>query len=226
MNRWPSVRFKSHVSSRFNGDILNAPSFVSRKRVTREAATLLYLGAEKEFKQAKLRAAKAYNLHYMPTNLEVAMELDKIAEENETPTRQERLVRMRKEAMRIMKMLTEFDPVLVGSVWRGTIHYESDIDIIVHHNEPQGILKFLKENGFFIASSERIAVTKKGKKKDTFHVHIASPIKENVEVIVHSPEEACLGQKCEIYGDEIRGLHIQELERLLKEEPLKRFIPS
>jgi predicted nucleotidyltransferase len=205
---------------------LNAPSLDSRKKVAREAATLLYSGAEKEYKQAKLKAAKIYNLHYMPTNLEVAMELDQIAEENEAPVRQERLVRMRQEALRIMKMLGRYDPVLVGSVWRGTIHHESDIDVIVHHDEPRDVLKLLEENRLVITGSERTAVTKKGKTKNTFHIHIDSPIKEKVEVIVHSPEEACLGQKCEIYGDEITGLHIQELEKLLKEDPVRRFVPS
>jgi hypothetical protein len=33
-------------------------SVSSRKRVAREAANLLYYGAEKEYKQAKLKAAK------------------------------------------------------------------------------------------------------------------------------------------------------------------------
>ena len=205
---------------------MNTPSLDSRKRVAREAATLLYSGAEKEYKQAKLKAAKTYNLHYMPTNLEVAMELDQIAEENEAPIRQERLVRMRQEALRIMKMLAGYDPVLVGSVWRGTIHRESDIDVIVHDDEPREILKMLEKNRLAVAGSERTVVTKRGKMKDTFHIHINSPVKEKVEVIVHSPEEACLGQKCEIYGDEVTGLHIQELAKLLKEDPLRRFVPS
>jgi predicted nucleotidyltransferase len=205
---------------------LSNPSIDSRKKVTREAATLLYSGAEKEYKQAKLKAAKIYNLHYMPTNLEVAMELDQIAEENEAPTRQERLVRMREEGLRVMKMLARYDPVLVGSVWRGTIHHESDIDIIVRHDEPLDILKLLEENRLVITGRERTAVTKKGKTKNTFHIHINLPIQVKLEVIVHSPEEPCLGQECEIYGDEITGLHIQELEKLLKEDPRRRFVPS
>lgn len=226
MSRWPSVRFKSHVNSRFNGDVLNAPSPDSRKKVAREAAMLLYSGAEKEYKQAKLKAAKTFNLHYMPTNLEVAMELDQIAEENEAPARQERLVRMRQEALRIMRMLGEYDPVLVGSVWRGTIHRESDIDIIVHHEEPREIMKLLEKNRLAVTGSERAVVTKRGKTKDTFHIHVDSPVGDKVEVIVHSPEEACLTQKCEIYGDEISGLRIQELEKILREDPQRRFVPS
>lgn len=204
---------------------MNFTSINSRKKVIREAATLLYSSVEKEYKQAKLKAAKLYNLHYMPTNLEVAMELDRIAEENEAPMRHERLVRMRQEALRLMKMLAKYDPVLVGSVWRGTIHHESDIDVIVHHDEPRDVLKLLEENRILPTGKERTAVTKKGKTKSTFHIHIDSPIMEKIEVIVHNSEERCLGQRCEIYGDEITGLNIQELEELLQEDSLRRFVP-
>jgi len=186
---------------------------------------LLYSGVEKEYKQAKLKAAKTFNLHYMPTNLEVAMELDQMAEENETSTRQERLVCLRQEALRIMKMLREYGPVLVGSVWRGTIHRESDMDVIVHHDEPREIMKLLEKNSLIITGSERTVVTKRGKTKDTFHIHVDSPIGVKVEVIVHSPEEACLTQKCEIYGDVVTGLHIQELEKVLEKDPRRRFVP-
>lgn len=201
-----------------------APS--SRRRVAREAANLLYFGIEKEYKQAKLKAAKTFGLHFIPTNLEVAMEIDKIAEENEGIARQERLVRMRREALKIMRILEKYDSVLVGSVWRGTIHHDSDLDIIVHHDEPRDILKALEHTDLRIQRSEWVNVTKKGKKKATFHIHAVSPIKENVEIIVHSPDEACLVDRCEIYGDEIRGLRLSDLEKLLEEDPTERFVPS
>ena len=204
---------------------MTADSLSSRKKVTREAATLLYQGVEKEYKQAKLKAAKTFGLHYMPTNLEVALEIDRIAEENEGPAREERLVRMRKEALRIMQVVREYDPILVGSVWRGTIHHDSDMDIIVHHEEPEEVLKTLGRTNFKIQQTEWVRITKQGKKKASFHIHAESPIKEKVEIIVHSPEEACLKQKCEIYGDEITGLRLEELEKVLKENPNKRFLP-
>jgi hypothetical protein len=205
---------------------LTADSPSSRKKVAREAASLLYYGVEKEYKQAKLKAAKMFRLHFMPTNLEVAMEIDRIAEENEGPERQERLVRMRKEALRIMKILSGYDPVLVGSVWRGTIHHNSDLDIIVHHEEPKEVLKTLEQTDLRIQETEWVRVTKRGKKKASFHIHLESPIKEKVEVVVHSPEEACLTEKCEIYGDEIAGLRPQELKKALEESPTQRFVPS
>ena len=198
----------------------------SRKKVTIEAATLLYDGVEKEYKQAKLKAAKTFGLHYMPTNLEVAMEIDRIAEEREGPTREERLLRMRKEALRIMHVLKKYDPILEGSVWRGTIHHDSDIDIVVHHEEPKEVVGTLQQTDLKIARTEWVSVTKRGKKKSSFHIHVESPIREQVEIILHSPEEACLTPKCEIYGDEITGLRPQDLEKVLKENPDRRFLPS
>jgi predicted nucleotidyltransferase len=194
--------------------------------VTREAATLLYSGTEKEYKQAKIKAARTFGLHYLPTNLEVAMELDRIAEENEGPARQERLVRMRKEALTLMKVLAKYNPILAGSVWRGTIHHESDVDIIVHDNEPSNILNTLKQNNLNVLRSEWTTVTKQGKKKDSYHIHLESPTNGKVEIIVHSPDEACLREKCEVYGDVITGLGIKELEETLRENPTKRFVPT
>ncbi len=210
----------------FLGEVMAADVYSSRKKVTIEAATLLYDGVEKEYKQAKLKAAKTFGLHYMPTNLEVALEIDRIAEEKEGPAREERLIIMRKEALRIMRIVEKYDPILVGSVWRGTIHHDSDLDIIVHHEEPQGVLRTLEQTGLKIERTEWVSVTKQGKKKSSFHIHALSPIKEEVEIIVHSPEEACIKVPCEIYGDEISGLRSEELETVLKENPTKRFLPA
>jgi len=193
--------------------------------VAREAANLLYSRVEKEYKQAKLKAAKTFGTHFLPTNLEVATELDKLAEENEGKARQDRLIRMRKEALKLMKILKEYNPVLIGSVWRGTIHHESDIDIVAHHDEPEDILKILEQNNIKIKQTEWVTVTKKGKRKGSFHIYMESPAKEKAEIKIESPEEACREEKCEIYGDKITGLRIKELETLLKDNPSQRFVP-
>ena len=198
---------------------------VSRKRVATEAANLLYNGVEKEYKQAKLKAAKTFGLHYMPTNIEVVMELDRIAEEIEGPARQERLVKLRKKALQLMKILRKYDPILVGSVWRGTIHRGSDVDIITHHEEPTEVLRSLENTELKVENAEWVNVTKRGKKKASFHIYAVSPLNEQFEIIVHSPEEACLKEKCGIYGDEIVGLSIDKLERVLAQNPLQRFVP-
>lgn len=204
---------------------MDAVALNLRKKVAREAAALLYSGIEKEYKQAKLKAAKTFGVQFIPTNLEVALELDKIAEEKEGLARQERLIRMRTEALKLLKALRDYSPKLVGSVWRGTIHHESDIDITVYHNEPNDLIKILRRSDCHILQTEWMAITKKGQKKTSFHIHLESPTKEKIEIIVRNPEESQLKEKCEIYGDEVIGLHVRELEKLLKENPLQRFVP-
>lgn len=204
---------------------MNVNSSSLRRKVAREAAYLLYFGVEKEYKQAKLKAAETVGVKILPTNLQVAVELDKIAEEKEGKARQERLVLMRIKALKLMKILKAHKPLLIGSVWRGTIHQESDIDIVVYHDEPEDILNALKQNNLIITQTEWVAVTKKGEKKCSFHIHVELPTKEKVEIKVISLEETSRKENCEIYGDKVIGLRTKELEILLKENASKRFVP-
>ncbi|MEM2946903.1 MAG: DUF4269 domain-containing protein [Candidatus Bathyarchaeia archaeon] len=195
-----------------------------RRNVAREAAALIYFGIEKEYKQAKIRAAKILGINFLPTNIEVAMELDRMAEENEGAARMERLVKKRREALNLMKILEKYSPLLVGSVWRGTIHRESDIDIVVYHNDPREILTLL-EKRFKILEHGWIAVTKKGKPKKSFHILLELSNSEKAEITVRGAEEIGIKEICEIYGDTISGLDISGLEKLLAENPTKRFVP-
>jgi predicted nucleotidyltransferase len=209
-----------------HGEELNTTHADSKRKLAREAAVLLYFGAEKEYKQAKLRAAKTLGAHFLPTNLEVALELDKIAEENEGPARKERLIQMRAEALKAMKILEAYSPCLIGSVWRGTIRQGSDIDIAVYHDSPSEIVSVLKAHGFDVSKAEWVTVTKKGKAETSFHVYTETLGKHRIEIVVRGSEEAGRKRKCEIFGDELRGLNVQELERVLKENPAQQFIPS
>ena len=194
------------------------------KKVAREAAHLLYFGVEKEYKQAKLKAAKTFGVHFLPTNLEVVIEFDRIAEEKEGATRKERLIEMRKQALELMRILKPYNPVLIGSVWRGTIHRRSDIDITVYSDKPNGVLEVIKQNNLRVMRTEWMTVTKEGLKKTSFHIYLELQTKE-AEIIVRSPEEANHKERCEIYGDTITGLRIQKLEKILQENPTKRFVP-
>jgi uncharacterized protein len=194
-------------------------------RIAREAAILLYFGSEKEYKLAKVKAARALRAHYLPTNLQVAIELDKIAEENEGTSRSERLIRMRQEALKIMKLLRLYQPILIGSVWRGTIRRGSDIDIAVYHDVPDEVLSLLKKKRFRVTNSEWVTITKKGKPLVSFHIHGLSSIEERVEIVVRSGDEAKHIRKCEVFGDELKGLNLGELERILTESPAQKLIP-
>ena len=197
-----------------------------RNRVAREAALLLYTSQEKEYKQAKKRAAETLGSRVLPSNFEVAEELDRIADEMEGSSRRELLLRMRKEARELMEELEEFSPRLVGSVWRGTARQNSDIDIVTFSEDAFQVLNLLKEHNFDVESSQWVSVTKYGRKISSFHVHVIFLSGDVAEVVVRSQE--CLGQpeRCETYGDAKTGLTLSQLSRVLEENPLQKFVPT
>lgn len=207
-----------------NGDALSFDSEL-KCRVAREAATLLYFGAEKEYKQAKQKAAQTFGTHFLPSNLEVALELDKIAEENEGPIRKERLIQMRHEALNTMRLLAEFYPVLVGSVWRGTIKQGSDIDIAVYSDDAVEILTILKTTNEVLKTAWT-SVNKCGVTLVSFHIYAQTQAGYGLEIVVRGFDEKGKKRKCEIFGDELRGLSIRELQQILKTNPVQQFIPK
>ena len=46
------------------------------------------------------------------------------------------------------------------------------------------------------------------------------------EIVARSSEEAGKKRKCEVFGDEMKGLKVQELEKVLKTNPTQQFLPS
>jgi predicted nucleotidyltransferase len=204
-------------------------SFISRailkNLVAKEAASLLYFGVEKEYKQAKMKAAQSCGIRLMPTNLEVALAFDELVDEKEGATRRDLLLGMRRDALRVMKLLKPFHPVLIGSVWRGTACIGSDIDIAVYADSPEEILAILKNNGLCVSKSEWVKVTKSGKLEVSFHVHTLSPGGYEIEIVVREVAKKAEKRKCDVFGDFLKGLTIPELENLLVDNPLQKFIP-
>jgi len=162
----------------------------------------------------------------LPSNLEVALELDKIAQEREGETRTRRLIQLRQEALRIMETLERFHPKLVGSVWRGTARYNSDVDITVYADNLNEVSKLLRENGFNVKRTERRTLTKNGEKQGSLHVYVALPIGNKAEVVIVPPQERNEVRRCEIYGDKVTGLTINQLRNILKENPTKKFLST
>lgn len=197
-----------------------------RRLVAREAAWLLYTGQEHEYKMAKERAARELGARVLPSNLEVALELDRLAEELEGPGRAERLVQMRREALAIMRVLERFHPRLIGSVWRGLIHRGSDIDIEVFWDEPGDVLRALEGAGHRVVRHEVVEKQEGDRLMVSHHLRLILPSGHEVEVIVRPEAERARARRCEIFGDIIRGLSLGELERVLAEEPLKKFLPE
>ena len=198
----------------------------ARARVADEAATLLYARQEKEYKQAKLKAAKILGIRIMPSNADVAEALDKLADEREGEDRKKELVTMRMEALLMMKTLRKMQPVLTGSVWRGTARRGSDIDITVFSDNQEKVQTVLEEGGYKITKTEFQTVTKHGIKLETFHIHLFLKSNHEAEIIVRGLQRIHMKEPCEIYGDAQTGLTIEQLELVLRTNPTQKFTPN
>ena len=196
-----------------------------KQRVAQEAAILLYTSQEKEYKQAKQRAAQTLGVRMLPSNREVAQELDTLADEIEGVARQKRLLQMRHDALKAMKVLKEFHPRLIGSVWRGTAHKNSDIDIVTFSSQPATVLQKLEQQGFKVAKTEWQSAPKLDRREKSFHIYLELPSGNQAEIVVRSPERINQKERCEIYGDTVKGLNPHQLERLLEENSLQKFTP-
>jgi len=206
--------------------LLRKDSSSIRERVAREAAALLYSQQEKEYRQAKQRAADTLGVRILPSNKEVAEELDKVADEMEGAVRRERMVQMRREALPVMVLLGDFHPRLVGSVWRGTAHKNSDIDIEAFASNPEIVLERLRQNGLSVRKAEWQSVTKGDGSETGFHIYLLLTTGFEVEVVVRSSEKVNATDKCEIYGDTIKGLNMHQLRRVLMLNPTQKFVPA
>jgi len=197
-----------------------------RRQVAKEAARLLYTRAAEEYKHAKETAARNLGVETLPSNHEVAVELDQLAVEIEGDGRRRLLVRMRELSVGIMEVLAEYDPVLRGSVWRGTARKGSDIDIDVYSDNPDVVAARITSTGYEVASSESVVAVRSG--RDIRSTHILISLEEGIqgEVVVRPVEEKDTFERCEIYGDMKRGLRLSELEKLMKTDPLRKFVPG
>ena len=191
---------------------------VNRSAVAREAARLLYEGLAEEYITAKDLASRNLGVKETPSNFEIAIELDQLADEIEGIERQDLLIMMRKLALEVMKKLKDYSPKLIGSVWRGTARKGSDIDIAVYSRNNERVVQSL--SGYDIV--EKGTVTLKG---EFVVYHIIFRVGQfNVEVIVRQNDDN--EERCSIYGDNRRGLNNIELERLLSVDPLRKYVPK
>lgn len=183
----------------------------------------MYNRSIKEYKDAKETAAASLGSKSLPSNFEVAIELDQLSEELEGSERNKRLIQMRETALQVMKLIKIYNPRLFGSVWRGTARQGSDIDIVAYSETPDMIFQLIITEFPVTEIKEQLFIVNSVPRKST---HIESTAGEfGVEIVVRSPEEQFEEKRCEIYGDVKRGLGLSELEKLMKVDPLRRFIP-
>ena len=194
-----------------------------RGRVAQEAARLLYYGIYEEYIHAKEAASRNIGVKILPSNYEVAIELDRLADSIEGHERQERLKKLRTLALKVMRLLRDYCPVLTGSVWRGTVRRSSDVDINIYSTDP-GVAELLLRRAGYSTGSEDVNVTREGILSRSRHVSLTVD-GVGVEVVVRPMKEAERVEHCGTYGDIKKGLTLTELEGLMQKDPLRKFVP-
>lgn len=195
-----------------------------REKVAEIAAKLLYEGKFKEFIDAKKTAAQDLGVDFLPSNLEVALKLLETALEVEGERYWRRLKRLRKTALKLMEALREFNPRLVGSVWRGVIKPRSDIDVEVDWENPLEIVDALKKAGYRVKDVKPVKIPEPLRMGSLWKIMLKIDGSE-VEVILKKHEAYLNPPPCPIYGDLRKGLSLSELRKLLDRDPGKLFIP-
>ncbi|HDD56444.1 MAG TPA: hypothetical protein ENG18_00295 [Nitrososphaeria archaeon] len=197
-----------------------------RDLVASEAAKLLYNGECREYIDAKRAAAEALKTSILPSNHEVALKVLEYALEVEGEDYWRRLKELREEALEVMQNLSEFNPRLVGSIWRGVIKPSSDIDIEVDSEALEEVKQKIEESGYEILGIERINVPEPLRYGSLWRVKIRSRKGHEVEIILKERSSYLNPPKCDIFGDVKKGLNISELRKVLREMPTALFIPE
>ena len=126
-----------------------------------------------------------------------------------------------------MKTLTVYCPVLIGSVWRGTIRRGSDIDIEVFHDDSRRSCQSAWGCGLENSRTEQMTVTEHGKTGTSLHIHGEST-QQNIpwKSLFELEKKKAEGASVTLTGTKSKALTIQELEKLIVENSSKQFLPE
>lgn len=191
-----------------------------RRRIVFEAARLMYSRQESEYYRAKMKAARKVCQGWvkpsdLPSNREIRDEVQRHADLYEGEARRDRLRDMRIEALRVMRLLADFRPRLIGSTLTGHIRKGSDIDIHVFSASVEAIVGVLEYEGL-VHDVEHKRVRKHGEERvfTHFHIHDAFPI----ELTMYPPDKAHYVFKSSITGKAIERASLTDFEQLLQFE--------
>lgn len=146
-----------------------------RQLIAQEAARLMYFRQEKEYHRAKLKAARRIcgrqpREAELPSNREIRDYIAMLARMYEGERRSQKLDDMRREALRVMRILEAFRPKLVGSVLTGHVREGSDIDIHVFSDSVEAVCHALEQEGIYPEVEEKV-VRKEGELRRFTHIH-------------------------------------------------------
>ncbi len=191
-----------------------------RRQIAVIAAKMMYERQESEYYRAKIKAARRVQKGWvkpadLPSNAEIRDEIQKMARLFEGEKRLQGLRQMRIAALRMMRLISEFRPRLIGSVLTGHVRNGSDIDLHVFSDSVQAITSVLDHHGFRY-EVERKRVRKGG--EETLYRHVKVQDEFEFELTVYDSKMAHHVFKSSITGKPIERASIPQLEQFLAEE--------
>jgi hypothetical protein len=191
-----------------------------RRQVAFEAARLMYVREESEYFRAKLKAARRiargdFKPRDLPSNCEIRDQIRLWAQLQEGDRRTENLRDMRQEALRMMRVMKNFRPRLIGSTLTGHVRRGSDIDLHLFSDSVEAVASVLDDEGVSY-DVERKQVRKQGEERVFIHIHIDDRFP--FELTIYSRDKAHFVFKSSITGKAIERASIAELEQLLARE--------
>ena len=192
-----------------------------RRQIALLAARLMYERSESEYFTAKRKAARQLGVEYryrpkdLPSNAEIRDQIQSLARFYEGDARDENLLQMRLEALRMLRLLGAFRPRLIGSVLTGHVRKGSDIDLHVFGDHLSAVTTVLDdENLRYTVEHKRIR--KHNEERVFTHVHVQARF--NVELTVYGSDKANFPFKSSITGKTIERADAARLEQLLRDE--------
>jgi hypothetical protein len=192
-----------------------------RQQIALLAARLMYDRTESEYYTAKRKAARQLGLDYrfhphdLPSNAEIRDHVQALANLYEGDARTKNLRAMRLAALRMMRLLAQFRPRLIGSTFTGHTRQGSDIDLHLFSNNLSSVTTVLDEQGY-VYEVERKRVVKHNQERVFTHVHLKDRFE--FELTLYAADQAHYVFKSSITGKAIERASINELEQFLQLE--------
>jgi hypothetical protein len=191
-----------------------------RREIAFEAARLMYSRQESEYYRAKMKAARRLAQGWvkpadLPSNREIRDQIQAFARMHEGDQRTEKLLDMRVEALRVMRLLRAFRPRLIGSTMTGHVRQGSDIDLHLFADNIEGITGVLDDQGLPY-DVEHKRVRKHGEERIFTHIHVHDRFP--IELTVYASDMAHYVFKSSVTGKGIERASIAELEQKQAEE--------
>ncbi len=129
-----------------------------RAAIAQEAARLMAEHGIQDYGVAKRKAAERYGVFdgpVLPRNVEIEAALAAYQRLFGGREHEENLRRLRKVAVKAMRLLTAFEPRLVGSVLSGTATAHSDVELHVFSDSPEAVCIALMDRGVLYQATQK-----------------------------------------------------------------------